>query len=126
LEQDLEVSTNTMRPNESQQKQHELESELLRVKEQNQELLAAATQNPTGDEPLDQDGIQNSTEVGELQQKLAKAEKDIGKLQQFLLEFQNEKMVAVLKLQQRLVDSDKGVAQVRSQLAIAQAMLLSR
>ncbi|KAG0256127.1 hypothetical protein BG011_004733 [Mortierella polycephala] len=126
LEQDLVVSANTTRPNESQQKLHELESELLRVQEQNQELLAAATQNSTGNELLAQDGVQNSTEVEELQQKLAKAEKGIGKLQQFLQEFQNEKKVAVLELQQRLVDSDKEVAQVRSQLAIAQAMLLSR
>ncbi|KAF9179139.1 hypothetical protein BGZ50_007206 [Haplosporangium sp. Z 11] len=125
LEQDLAVSSNSTEPNESQQKLHELEAELLRVQEQNQALLAAA-QNSTGNEFLAQDGVQNRTEVEELQQKLAKAEQGIGKLQQFLQEFQNEKKAAVSELQQRLIDSDKEVAQVRSQLAIAQAMLLTK
>ncbi|KAG0239897.1 hypothetical protein BGX31_002407 [Mortierella sp. GBA43] len=66
------------------------------------------------------------SEVEELQEKLSKAEQGIGKLQQFLQEFQNEKKKAIIELEQRLEDSEKEVTQTRSQLAKAQAMLLSR
>lgn len=62
----------------------------------------------------------------ELSQKLTRAEMDIVKLQQFLQEFQNEKKLAIAELQSKIEDSDAEVAQVRSQLAKAQSMLLTR
>ncbi|KAI1318911.1 hypothetical protein EDD11_005545 [Mortierella claussenii] len=70
------------------------------------------------------DGRDHEMEV--LQQKLARAEQGVVKLQQFLQEFQNEKRTAINELQERLEDSDKEAVQLRSQLAKAQAMLLSK
>ncbi|KAG0272459.1 hypothetical protein BGZ95_011801, partial [Linnemannia exigua] len=66
------------------------------------------------------------SEVDRLRQELEKAENGIGKLQQFLQEFQNEKKRAIYELQQRLEESEEEVAQARSQLAKAQALMLSR
>ncbi|KAF9902826.1 hypothetical protein EC991_004523 [Linnemannia zychae] len=66
------------------------------------------------------------SEVNRLRQELERAEHGIGKLQQFLQEFQNEKKRAIYELQQRLEESEEEVAQTRSQLAKAQALLLSR
>ncbi|KAF9129265.1 hypothetical protein BGX30_014004 [Mortierella sp. GBA39] len=69
---------------------------------------------------------EESSEVDRLRQELARAEHGIGKLQQFLQEFQNEKKRAIYELQQRLEESEDEVAQTRSQLAKAQALMLSR
>ncbi|KAF9123897.1 hypothetical protein BGW39_008611 [Mortierella sp. 14UC] len=66
------------------------------------------------------------SEVDRLRQELERAEHGIGKLQQFLQEFQNEKKRAIYELQQRLEESEEEVEQARSQLAKAQALLLSR
>jgi hypothetical protein len=67
-----------------------------------------------------------SSEVDRLRHELERAENGIGKLQQFLQEFQNEKKRAIYELQQRVEESEEEVTQVRSQLAKAQALLLSR
>ncbi|KAG0203663.1 hypothetical protein BGX33_008972 [Mortierella sp. NVP41] len=101
----------------------ELESQLSISKQQQQEEGAK-----TGDEPNVDVGTseQRSLEIDRLRQELEKAENGIGKLQQFLQEFQNEKKMAIYELQQRLEESEEEVAQVRSQLAKAQALLLSR
>ncbi|KAG0342940.1 hypothetical protein BG000_011514 [Podila horticola] len=75
-------------------------------------------------EPSNEQG--HEAEVRELKDKLARMEHGLVKLQQFLQEFQDEKKRAVLQLQQKLEESDTEVERVRSQLATAQAMLLSR
>ncbi|KAG0041033.1 hypothetical protein BGZ82_000012 [Podila clonocystis] len=75
-------------------------------------------------EPSTEQG--DKAEVRELKDKLARMEHGLVKLQQFLQEFQDEKKRAVLELQQKLEESDAEVKRVRSQLATAQAMLLSR
>ncbi|KAF9150876.1 hypothetical protein BG015_007300, partial [Linnemannia schmuckeri] len=96
----------------------DLEYQLSTIKHQQQQ---------SGDEPKRIAGVsEESLEVDRLRQELAKAELGIGKLQQFLQEFQNEKKRAIYELQQRLEESEEEVAQTRSQLAKAQALLLSR
>ncbi|KAF8947517.1 hypothetical protein BGZ47_008897 [Haplosporangium gracile] len=98
----------------------DLESQLSTIKQQQQ-------QQQPGDEPKRTAGTsEKSSEADRLRQELAKAEHGIGKLQQFLQEFQNEKKRAIYELQQRLEESEEEVAQTRSQLAKAQALLLSR
>ncbi|KAF9920414.1 hypothetical protein FBU30_009773 [Linnemannia zychae] len=66
------------------------------------------------------------SEIDNLRQQLVRAEDGISKLQQFLQEFQNEKKRAIYELQQQLQESEEEVTQTRSQLAKAQALLLSR
>ncbi|ORZ05312.1 hypothetical protein BCR41DRAFT_187667 [Lobosporangium transversale] len=68
----------------------------------------------------------HALEVKELQEKLVKAEHGILKLRQFIHEFQAEEKRTILELQQRLEESENENNHVRSQLAKAQAMLLTK
>lgn len=96
----------------------DLESQLSTIRNQQQQPSHEAEKTiGTGE---------GASEVDRLRQELAKAEHGIGKLQQFLQEFQNEKKRAIYELQQRLEESEEEVARARSQLAKAQALLLSR
>ncbi|KAF9544155.1 hypothetical protein EC957_012371 [Mortierella hygrophila] len=96
----------------------DLESQLSTIKNQQQQ--------PRHESERTIGTSEESSEVDRLRQELAKAEHGIGKLQQFLQEFQNEKKRAICELQQRLEESEDEVAQTRSQLAKAQALMLSR
>ncbi|KAG9068274.1 hypothetical protein KI688_011869 [Linnemannia hyalina] len=96
----------------------DLESQLSTVKNQQQQTRHESEGTIGTSE--------ESSEVDRLRQELTKAEHGIGKLQQFLQEFQNEKKRAIYELQQRLEESEDEVAQTRSQLAKAQALMLSR
>ncbi|KAF9427136.1 hypothetical protein BGZ94_005408 [Podila epigama] len=62
----------------------------------------------------------------DLQDKLTKMEQAFLKLQQFLQEFHDEKTKAILELQEKLDASETDIAQLRSHLAKAQAMLQLR
>jgi hypothetical protein len=105
----------------------ELESQLSSIKHQQQLHEQFQGDANTGSEAGTATGVEEkSLETDRLRQDLAKAEHGIGKLQQFLQEFQNEKKRAIYELQQRLEESEEEVAQARSQLAKAQALLLSR
>lgn len=107
-------------------RQAELNSK-MRVKTLEEELQASKSQDTpvceVSHEPSTEQG--DKVEVRELKEKLARMEHGLVKLQQFLQEFQDEKKRAVLELQQKLNESDTEVERVRSQLATAQAMLLS-
>lgn len=96
----------------------DLESQLSTIKYQQQQ--------PSHESKRTIGTSEEASEVDRLRQELAKAEHGIGKLQQFLQEFQNEKKRAIYELQQRLDESEEEVAQARSQLAKAQALMLSR
>lgn len=100
----------------------------MRVKALEEEIQSLQSQdtpvNEVSHEPSAKQGDQ--AEVRELKDKLARMEHGLMKLQQFLQEFQDEKKRAVLELQQKLNESDAEVERVRSQLATAQAMLLTR
>ncbi|KAF9956752.1 hypothetical protein BGZ72_002477 [Mortierella alpina] len=104
----------------------ELQAEVSRLQQHSQELKDRQKEEGDSDTLLNQSEHGDKSEVEALRQKLTRAEQGIGKLQQFLQEFQNEKKAAISDLQQRLDDSDKEVNIARSQLAKAQAMLLSR
>ncbi|KAG0006456.1 hypothetical protein BGZ65_007796 [Modicella reniformis] len=116
-------------------KVYELETELQRMKRRSDDQddrksthsIVSISQAPPPQSETESHGPgRDDSEVKELREKLAKAEQGIGKLQQFLQEFQNEKKMAIYDLEQRLEHSAKEVIQSRSQLAKAQAMLLSR
>jgi len=113
---------------EAHNKVHNLETELHQTKQPNEDLKppVTTTDAPQAPQtpPIETSG--HDSEVEELQRKLSKTEQGIVKLQQFLQEFQNEKKMAILALEQRLEDSEKEVTMTRSQLAKAQAMLVSR
>ncbi|KAG0087620.1 hypothetical protein BGZ92_007181 [Podila epicladia] len=95
------------------------------LKEELQSLRSQGTlSSEVSREPSTEQG--DKAEVQELKNKLARMEHGLVKLQQFLQEFQDEKKKAVLELQQKLEESNVEVERVRSQLATAQAMLLSR
>ncbi|GJJ71812.1 hypothetical protein EMPS_04169 [Entomortierella parvispora] len=102
---------------ESEVALRDLQSKCLRLQKDKDDVLRS--QAPA------HGGSQDSMST-ELSQKLNRAEMDIVKLQQFLQEFQNEKKLAIAELQSKIEDSDAEVAQIRSQLAKAQAMLLAR
>ncbi|KAG0361493.1 hypothetical protein BG005_008225 [Podila minutissima] len=106
-------------------RQSELDSR-MRVEALKEELLQSqgTLVGEVSREPSTEQG--DKGEVRELKSKLARMEHGLMKLQQFLQEFQDEKKRAVLELQQKLEVSDAEVERVRSQLATAQAMLLSR
>ncbi|KAG0316458.1 hypothetical protein BGZ99_006898 [Dissophora globulifera] len=96
----------------------DLEVELSSVRQQHRDLEGVA-QSDHGHDYCD-------TKTEDLQEQLLKAKEGISKLQQFLYEFQTEKKAAIFELELQLQDSEKELLQVRSQLAKAQAMLLSR
>ncbi|KAF9562037.1 hypothetical protein EC968_005398 [Mortierella alpina] len=112
---------------DSEHKVQDLQAEVSRLQQHNQELMdRLKTENDQEKTSLNQSESGDRSEMEALRLKLTRAEQGIGKLQQFLQEFQNEKKAAIFELQQRLDDSDKEVNIARSQLAKAQAMLLSR
>ncbi|KAF9274017.1 hypothetical protein BGZ68_001000, partial [Mortierella alpina] len=112
---------------DNKHKVQDLQAEVTRLQQLSQELKDRQKEENNDDKrSLNQRDDEDKSEVEALRLKLTRAEQGIGKLQQFLQEFQNEKKAAIFDLQQRLDDSDKEVNLVRSQLAKAQAMLLSR
>ncbi|KAK3820791.1 MAG: hypothetical protein J3R72DRAFT_459522 [Linnemannia gamsii] len=107
---------------ETKARAEDLESQLDAFKLHQQQVAPTAKVEAKGDVEM---SVEKS-EVDRLRQELEKAEHGIGKLQQFLQEFQNEKKRAIYELQQRLEESEEEVAHARSQLAKAQALMLSR
>ncbi|KAG0051415.1 hypothetical protein BGZ83_003801 [Gryganskiella cystojenkinii] len=98
----------------------ELQAKCFRLQKERDELSLMSQTGTSAERE------QDSSEFADLRQKLSRAEMGIVKMQQFLQEFQNEKKLAIADLQSRIEESDAEVAQVRSQLAKAQAMLLAR
>ncbi|KAF9951370.1 hypothetical protein BGZ70_001014, partial [Mortierella alpina] len=111
---------------DNKHKVQDLQAEVARLERHSQEFRDGQREENNQDPSLKQSDEEDRSEVEALRLKLTRAEQGIGKLQQFLQEFQNEKKAAIFELQQQLDDSDKEVNIARSQLAKAQAMLLSR
>ncbi|KAF9983873.1 hypothetical protein BGZ75_004562 [Mortierella antarctica] len=111
---------------DNKKKVQDLQVEVSRLQQHAQELKDRQKEANDQEHSLNQSDSGDKSEVDALRLKLARAEQGIGKLQQFLQEFQNEKKAAIFELQQRLDESDKEVNIAQSQLAKAQAMLLAR